>query len=380
MAGVYLVGGSVRDLLLGGEPVDLDVVVDGDPAEVRSRLNGEVTVHDRFGTFTTRTDGFTYDVARARRERYPRPGALPEVEPAALQEDLGRRDFTVNAVALALGGNQAGELHTAPLALHDLAAGILRVLHDGSFHDDPTRLLRLARYSARLSFAVEPHTVTLAHAAIASGALGTVSGPRIGTELRLLASELDPVAALVALRELELDGELHPDFGLRDPDLARRALELLPAGGRRDRLLLAIAGLAIPAEELAPLLDRLAFEAADRDAIVSAAAGADALAERLRAAGRPSEIAAAVGGAPEEQVALAGALGPCQSAEAWLRDLSATRLEIAGADLLAAGVAEGPAVGQGLRAALAAKLDGQAKGRDAELAVALQAAAEASGQ
>ncbi len=372
--GVYLVGGSVRDILLGGRPFDLDLVVEGDPDAVAARLGGEVASHDRFGTATVTVGGFTYDIARARRETYAHPGALPEVAPATLDEDLQRRDFTVNAIAAALGGPQAGELRWVTGALEDLDAHVLRVLHDGSFVDDPTRMLRLARYASRLGFQIEPHTRELALAATRGGALATVSGPRIGAELRLLAREDDPVATLRALRELELDRAIEPRFGLEDEELARRALGLLPEDGRRDRLALALAARAIPAGELRALLDSMGFEAGDREAIVAAATAADRLAGALTAAERPSEIAQAAFGAGPELLALAGALGPADAAQEWLRRLRHVKLEIDGRDLLAAGVPEGPAVGRGLAAALAARLDGYARGRDQELAAALEGA------
>jgi tRNA nucleotidyltransferase (CCA-adding enzyme) len=379
---VHLVGGSVRDLLLGEKPVDLDLVVEGDPADVQARLarGSALRIHDRFGTFTAQLDGFTYDVARSRRERYPRPGALPEVEPAPLSEDLGRRDFTVNAMAIRLTGPDAGALSAVPSARDDLAAHVLRVLHERSFQDDPTRLLRLARYRGRLGFTIEPQTRGLAERATAGGVLSTVSGSRIGAELRMLAREQDPIAAFAALRELSLDQAIHPWLGIRDPDLARSALELVPSDGRPDRLALAVAALGIPAEELEQLLDRLAFEAGDRDAVLAAATQANELAGRLAQANRPSEIAAAVGGGGPELAALAGALGPRDAARSWLDRLRKVRLEIDGADLLAAGVPEGPALGRGLRAALAAKLDGITTGREAELAIALKAAAEETGE
>jgi len=369
---VHLVGGSVRDLLLGGEPSDLDLVVVGDPVAVARGIGRDVIVHDRFGTSTVVADGHTYDVARARRETYARPGALPDVSPAGLVEDLRRRDFTVNAMAVALGGPESGHLTAYPGALDDLNRRCLRILHDRSFIDDPTRLFRLARYHGRLGFAIDPHTRTLASEAIQSGAARTVSGPRIGHELRLLATERDPVAALLALRELELDGTIHPRFGLDDEDLARRALAILPPDGRPDRLALAVAGRHIDSGELTPLLDRLGFEAPDRDAIVQAAARAPELRRALSAAGAPSEIAAAAAGFGPEAVALAGALGADGPAREWLERLRGVALEIDGRDLLAAGVPEGPAVGRALRAALSAKLDGRVGDREEELAVALQ--------
>jgi tRNA nucleotidyltransferase (CCA-adding enzyme) len=373
---VALVGGAVRDVLMGGLPGDLDFVVEGDAAALAAGLGGTVKVHDRFGTSTVTLDGFSYDLARARRETYSRPGALPDVVPAPLEEDLHRRDFTVNAMAIGLNGRRRGELLTAPCALGDLDARLLRVLHDQSFIDDPTRLFRLCRYRSRLGFAIEIHTAALARVAIDDHAVGTVSGSRVGAELRLLAREPDPVAALRSLRELRLDAEIDPDFGIEDPQLGERALELLAAApdARRDRLALAVAAIRVPRRRLAALLDTLAFEAGDRDAIVAASTRAQELARSLSGARAPSEIAAAVGGACAELVALAGALGPADQARAWLERLRHVALEIDGGDLLSAGIPEGPAIGVGLRAALMAKLDGRASGRDQELAEALRAA------
>jgi tRNA nucleotidyltransferase (CCA-adding enzyme) len=181
---VYVVGGAVRDLLLGREPRELDFVVEGDAVAVARRTGGRVIAHERFGTATVTVPGATFDLTSARRERYERPGALPTVElGASLREDLERRDFTVNAIALHLAD---GELTSHPRAREDLDARRLRVLHDGSFLDDPTRLLRLARYSARLGFEPDPETDALAAEAIAGGALDTVTGARLGAELRLL--------------------------------------------------------------------------------------------------------------------------------------------------------------------------------------------------
>lgn len=373
---VYLVGGAARDLLLGGTPFDLDLVVEGDAAAFAASLGGKLRLHDRFGTSTVVLDGFAYDIARSRRETYARPGALPDVEPAPLAEDLLRRDFTVNAIAVALNGEAAGELSAAGHALEDLRARRLRVLHDRSFIDDPTRLLRLARYASRLGFEIDPHTRELASTAIGGGVLRTVSGPRAGAELRLLAREDDPIKALLALRDLALDHAVHPAFGLHDDALARRAFALLPEDGRADRLALGLAASGVPAAELHGLLEALAFEAEDRDVIVAVATRAGALADALDVARSPSAIAAAAAGAAPELVALAGALGPETQAREWLERLRHVRLSIDGRDLIAAGVPEGPAIGRGLRAALAAKLDGGATDRERELEEALSAVGE----
>ncbi len=371
---VYLVGGAVRDLLLNRQPRELDLVVEGEPDRVANSLGGTRRVHDRFKTGSVALGDFRYDLAQARTETYSRPGALPDVRPAGLSEDLQRRDFTVNAAALALGGEHAGEITAVPGALEDLDAGVLRVLHDRSFIDDPTRLLRLARYAARLSFSADPHTLELARDAVNAEALATVSGSRLGAELRLLARESDPVAAIAELGELDLDQAIDPDLGLKDPPLAERAIALLPADGRPDRLVLAVAADRIPATRLADLLAALSFSTGDRDVILRAATEARSVADALAQTTRPSEIAAVADGAPPELIAFAGALGPSGQARDWLTDLRNVRLQIDGSDLIAAGVANGPAIGRGLRSALAAKLDGRTSDRESELAEALRAA------
>ncbi len=163
-------------------------------------------------------------------------------------------------------------------------------------------------------------------------------------------------------------------FGAIEPELARRAFELLPPDGDRAATVLALAARPTDAAELTELLDALAFEAPERSRIVAAATHAPGLAVELERATRPAEVAEAVAGAGPETVAVAGALGPEQTAREWIQTLRHVGLEIDGSDLLSAGVPEGPAIGRGLRAALAAKLDGRVDGRDAELAEALHGA------
>lgn len=376
--GVYLVGGAVRDLILGAQPLDLDLVIDGDLEAVAALLGTPDRVHDRFETRTVSLDGFAYDLARARRETYAHPGALPSVAPAGIAEDLGRRDFAANAVALGLAG-ESGRLLEAPQGREDVQARRLRVLHDRSFIDDPTRLLRLARYAGRLDFAVEAHTRALARAAVAARAPDTVSGARLGAELRLLAAQGDPLGGFRVLAELGIDEAIAPRFGIRSDDrvqLARRAVALLPPDGEPADLVLAVATLDVPDGERAALLDRLTFPAGRRDRIAAAAGRAPELAQQLGAATGPAQIATAIGAAAPELVALAGALGAEGPARRWLDALRHVRLEIDGDDLLAAGLTPGPAVGAGLAAARAARLDGRVHGRDEELAEALRAARE----
>lgn len=372
--GVYLVGGAVRDLILRAAPLDLDLVVDGELEPVAARLGTPVRSHDRFATCTIVLNGFTYDLARARQERYAHPGALPTVGPAGIEVDLLRRDFGVNALALGLAGRSRGRLLQAPGGLEDLEQRRLRVLHDASFRDDPTRLLRLARYAGRLGFSMAPATFALAEAAVGEGALTTVSGARIGTELQLLAAESRATEEFLALAELGVDGAIAPGFGIRTPEgesLTERALALLPADGDPAAVVLAVAARDVDPAGLPDLLERLAFTAQRRDAILAAVRRAPGLSGQLRRAQRASEIATAARTAPPEAVALAGALGAPEPARRWLEELRHVSLEIGGEDLLAAGVAAGPEVGAGLARALAAKLDGRTDGPESELAVAL---------
>jgi tRNA nucleotidyltransferase (CCA-adding enzyme) len=369
-AGVHLVGGAVRDLLLGREPRELDIVVEGDIDPIAQRLGTPSTVYARFGTATVQApDGCRYDLAMARAETYARPGALPSVSPAAIDEDLRRRDVTVNAIALDL---RSGELRAVEHAQEDLAAGRLRVLHDASFADDPTRLWRIARYRARLGFDLEEHTAALAAAAVAAGALDTVSGTRIGNELRLALGEPDPVAALRSAAALGLAPWLAVDG-----DRAGAALELLAGEGRADLVVLA-ASLAPPAGD--DLLARLGFGAGDI-AVLRACGQAPQLAAAMTAARRPSALARVLRGVPAEAAALAGTHGDAAAAaRRWLDDLRHVELEIGGADLLAAGLPAGPAIGTRLAAALDRRLDGDlAPGRDAELAAALAGAEPGAG-
>ena len=357
----YVVGGAVRDLLLGRTPRELDVVVEGEVDELAAALGGSVVAHDRFGTATVTVEDGTYDLAQARAEAYPSPGELPEVRPAPLREDLLRRDVTVNAIALA----PDGELIAVDGAIEDLQEGVLRVLHDASFRDDPTRLWRLARYAARLDFTVEPHTAELARVAVRSGALATVSGARIGNEVRLALREPDPHGVLRAAAALDL-----LPAGMADPGpLAARAAALMPPEGRPELLVLAAWACDMGPADLRAWLDDLAFPAADR-AVTLAAASAP---HRLTFPDRPSELAYAMRGEPVEAVALAGAAGDARSARRWLEDLRGVTLDIDGDDVLAAGVAPGPGVGAALRRALDARLDGEAPDRESQLRSALDA-------
>jgi tRNA nucleotidyltransferase (CCA-adding enzyme) len=388
---VALVGGAVRDLLLGHWPRELDVTVETDPAALAHELAGavspseraygrtvEAVLHERFGTASVTWQYGRIDIARRRAESYSSPGALPDVRPGTVEQDLERRDFTVNAIALPLHGRESEGLVSVDGALQDLRAGVLRVLHERSFLDDPTRILRMARYAARLRFEIEPHTRELAERAVAEGALDTVSGARLGAELWLAAREDTAREAIAALDALGVPAAL----GLPSPfddELAAAAEALLPGDGQRDLLLLAVALHATeddPDELVLQRMERLEMPAHLAKRVLGPS-GVSGLAARLAAAEGPEEAYALLDGAPVEAVAVAGALAArsdpaaAERAAEWLSSLRHVSLSIDGSDLLAAGVPEGPEVGARLDAALRRKREGALPSREHELRYAL---------
>ena len=377
---VYLVGGAVRDVLLGARSVDLDVVVEGDATavarDVAERLEGDVIVHERFGTATVRAGRLAVDMATARRERYTRPGALPEVEPAPLDDDLGRRDFTVNAMALGLEGDQLGRLHDPHGGCDDLEARAVRILHDESFVDDPTRLLRAVRYESRLGFRMDPETERRARDAIAADALELVSGPRVRDELMDLLAEVEVGRALERTGELGLDRALHPALVVDAELAASAALGALETGA--DRALAALAALVgHDPIALSEWVESLGLRREARDRALRAAQQAPKLLPALRAVDAPSAIHALLRCEPPETLALALALGaPPRPILDFVGTLATTRLEISGQDLVDAGVPRSPAIGRALEEVLRRKLAGQVAGRAEALRRALELARE----
>ncbi len=199
-----LVGGSVRDLFLKRTPLDWDVVGEGDVAplvqEAAKRFSAGVVEHPAFLTYTLHfRDGTSLDVATSRREIYERPAALPTVRPAKLRDDFQRRDFAVNAMAIHLTPRRWGELADPLGGLKDLEKKIIRVLHNGSFQDDPTRIYRAARYAGRCGYKVEPNTLKLIKAAVKAKLPALLSPARRRNELECLLRETDARAAMKLL-------------------------------------------------------------------------------------------------------------------------------------------------------------------------------------
>ncbi len=378
LAPAFLVGGAVRDLLLGRRTVDLDVAIEGDARDVArsvaERLGGEAKEHERFGTATVRAGELAVDLATARRETYSEPGALPEVQPAGLAEDLGRRDFTINAMAIALNGEDVGSLEDPHEGTADLEAGVIRVLHGESFVDDPTRLLRALRYEARFGFRMDEQTERLAREAAAGAGFSTVSGARVRDELLDLLREHEAPAAVPRMHELGLDRALDPSLEA-DPELVASTLRACAETGA-DRALAGLAALVSSAPDaLRDWVEDLHIGRQQADAVMRAAAKGPQLASTLQNELAPSAVHAVLSCEPPEALAMALARGaPGGQVLSYLADLRGVRLEITGHDLLEAGIPESPAIGRALDETLRRKLDGEVSGREEELALALSLA------
>ena len=373
---VYLVGGAVRDLLVSAPVVDLDLAVEGDgprtARELAARLGGDVVPHERFGTAAVRAGALGFDIAATRSETYPEPGALPEVRPAGLDDDLGRRDFAINAMAAALQGDELGRLHDPHGGCADLEARAVRVLHDRSFIDDPTRLLRAVRYEVRLGFRMDEATEELAREAARRKSLDTVSGPRIRDELLDLLHEHAAPRGVERLAELDLVESLGDGLNADAELVASAKLGAGETGA--DPALSALAALLGP-EPDAAWVEWLGLRADERDAVLRAARKAPQLAKLVRSDLPDSAIHALLHCEHPETLALTLAYGaPGAPILRYLADLQGVRLDITGRDLMDAGIPESPAIGRALEETLRKKLDGGLAGRDEELRYALEVA------
>jgi tRNA nucleotidyltransferase (CCA-adding enzyme) len=388
--GVYLVGGTVRDILLGKRGFDVDIAVEGDAIRLAERLaerlDGRVRAHDRFGTAVVVYDGDErVDVVTCRTEFYDAPAALPTVEHASIRDDLFRRDFTINAMAVSLKGAEFGRLVVPFGGRRDLEAGALRVLHNLSFVDDPTRIFRAIRYESRYGFRLEPHSERLARACVEMGLVGDLSSARLRDELVALLEERVVRRSILRLGELGADRAIQPRL-TADAEAAE-LLERLVA--LRDRYELEAPtwrlGLEALARRLAPeeLLDwtgRLKLRRRDADAIAGAVTVAPRLLERVKgAAVPPAELVALADPYAPDAPLLALALSDAPALHDYFERLQNVRLEIGGGDLADHGHGESPRVGEVLAQLRRRKLNRELYGRESELAAAreLIAAGEA---
>ena len=258
---LYLVGGVVRDLLLGQPNLDLDLVVEGDAIELAQQLaeikQGKIVTHPQFNTAKLQWDKWSVDLATARSESYAKPGALPTVKPSSIEYDLSRRDFTINAMAIYLSPSRYGELIDIHGGRDDLKHKLVRILHEKSFVDDATRIWRGLRYEQRLNFQLETNTLKLLKRDIPM--LDTISGDRIRYELECILQEERPEKVLHRAEELNVLPRLHPALK-GDGWLAKRfeqARQLTSPDPPPTGLYLAILSYPLTAEENEHLISRL---------------------------------------------------------------------------------------------------------------------------
>ena len=393
---LLLVGGLVRDLLLARSVGDVDLLVEapgsslkvvGDLAREALPANVKVVEHGRFGTIRIEAGHAKLDVALARRETYRAVGALPVVEAATLEEDLLRRDFSVNALAIDLSSDPSStrmNLIDPTGGLEDLSRRQLRILHDRSFHDDPTRALRAARIGPRLGFGLDRGTRSVLRHALREGVLGQVSGDRMRREIDKVFSDaiwgLDPVAALRRMAEWGLLSAL--DSGLVIPPsavlpLRRFGKAVARPPWRSGRFRPIYSGLAIWLADLAPAvrqrtLRRLSVrgEAAER-VMGFARFRHQKLAALARARGRGAVDGLLMGVHEERLHAVYACATPAVRKQIfrWAAEDREEKIPLTGADLLDLGL-EGPALGQVLARVRAGFLDNELVNREEALALA----------
>lgn len=383
----YLVGGCVRDLLLEKENFDLDFVIEGSAIALGERLAeaypGRLKIVARHERFQTATLDFfceerrEVDLSTARTEFYEFPAALPTVEPSKLEHDLLRRDFTINALAICLNPGRFGQLVDYFGGMQDIKDRIVRILHPFSFIEDPTRIMRAARFAARLGFQLESKTKEQARRAIAMGIFDDLGGARIRTELKLILASPHRVSALDLLGELGgrlryLDAEL--EYGLPVRSLLRRAERLLEHYHVDDSWLVHLGLLVsgLPKVRLENALDRLQLQIDQKQKILNGLR----LPEQIGTPEdepRRSQIYRLFHGQQKESLAIAACLARPGSLtrrmiKLYLEQLDDVSIELTGADLLKMGFSQGPELGRILDALLDARIDGTVKSVDDELA------------
>jgi len=372
--GVYLVGGTVRDMLLKRPHLDMDLVVEGDALQLARELakgrDGKLVTHPRFGTATFMQGAFSFDFATARSETYAEPAALPTVKPGNIQEDLFRRDFSINAMAVSVEPARFGDLVDPYGGKSDLDRHLIRVLHQRSFKDDPTRVWRAIRYEQRLGFRLEFDTSSLLRRD--SAIMDKVSGDRLRHELERILKEDYPEKVFYRAERLGVLRHLHPALEgngwLGEHfDRAREAC----GGSRPDvNLYLALLAWRLEDEALKSFMERMKFGGEAARLLKDIPLLKKALTSLTTPEMKPSVIYYVLEHHRTETIQAAALVMDSllirERLVLYLSTLRSVETSLNGDDLKKMGVAAGKRMGMLLKALKEAKLNGEVKTRDAE--------------
>jgi len=369
---LYLVGGAVRDLLLNYGNLDIDLVVEGDAITLAEELHadGKITRHRRFNTAKFDWHGYSIDIATARRESYAHPGALPTVRPGCLEDDLIRRDFTINAMAASLAPDDYGRLIDPYSGRKDLEGTRLRILHLKSFIDDSTRIWRGLRYEQRLDFRLEAQTLRLLKRDVPM--LDTVSGDRIRYELECVLKEAHPEKVLRRAGELGVLARLEPSLKGNDilADRFHQARELYSSGRPLLGLYFALLTYDIYDEARERLIYYLKLNKTITGTLRGAAAIKSKMAKLADASLKPSAIYHLLEGYSTQALTAgliaAGSAIAEQHIGLYVDKLRTVKPLLTGDDLIRLGVPQGPRIKEVLGRLLEARLDGRAMTREDE--------------
>ena len=392
---LFAVGGCVRDLLLGIENLDVDLVVEGDgiafARKLGERLHARVKVHERFGTaIVLLSDGFKLDVATARTEYYEYPTALPTVEQSSIKKDLYRRDFTINALAVRLNGKGFGEVLDFYGGQRDLNDKVIRVLHGLSFVEDPTRVFRAIRFETRFGFHLGKDTATLIAGAVKMNLFHRLSGHRLLEELKLLLRERAPKQAIKRLAEFGLLRFIHPKISWSDRlDRLLTALDeavdwyrLLYLDRKMDVWLVYLMGLLelLPERAVKDVLKRFPFSEPESTKLKLARVGCHKVIRRLASKRpiKPAEVYHLLSGLSDETLLILMAKSKGETVKrqvsAFLTTYQQVKPILTGKDLKAMGLKPGPQFKKILERLLDARLNSEVKTEAEELQFVQQAA------
>jgi len=374
---LYLVGGVVRDLLLGKPNLDLDLVVEGNAIELAHQLKksieGKLTTHSRFNTAKLEWGDWSVDLTTARTETYEKPGALPKITPGSIDQDLGRRDFTVNAMALGLNPGLYGQPIDPHGGREDLKAKLIRVLHDNSFIDDATRIWRALRYEQRLGFRLEKKTLGLLKRDV--DMLKTISADRIRYEIECILKEKYPEKVFIRAAELGVLPHLYPslkgDGWLTERfEQARKLSEPAPP---EEGLYLAILAYPLSKEETERFISRLKLSKALAQVIRDSAS----LKSKIRLLATPGLSPSGIFRLLEAYSSTAMVANSIatesptasQNIHLYLTRLKYIEISLTGDDLIKLGVTSGPDIREVMERLQKARLDGEIESKDDEVAV-----------